>query len=330
MRHFRKTLGLAALALSALALPAAAETNWDMAMVWPPGNMHVVSAETFSKRVEEATGGSVKITVHPSGSLGLKGPEMVAAVRDGIVPVGDIAPQMSIGDLPIGGFAAMPGLTSGFDETKELLDIARPYLEKALMERNQKLLYVTVWPGQGIYTQTPVVTKADLAGIKIRTSDKNSTDFFGALGAVPVQLPWGEVVPSLTSGAISAVTTSTQSGVDGKFWEFLKYFNRTNWANPLQVVTVNLDSWNALTPEEQAAIDKVAAESEPEFWAKSVALDADLAKQIADNGITISDPTDDFKKELASVAEPTWNAWVAAAGPDAEAILTAFRAKVGR
>jgi TRAP-type transport system periplasmic protein len=308
----------------------AAPVKWDLPSVYPPGNMQVTSFEEFAKRVAAATNGEVLITVHPGGSLGLKGPEMVSAIRDGIVPIGDITPQQAIGDIPLGGFAALPGLTSGFKETRMLLDIARPYYAAALAKNNQKLLFATVWPGQGIYAKQPVKVKADLKGIKIRTSDKNSTDFFKSLGAAPIMMPWGEVVPALISGAIGSVTTSTQSGVDGKFWEFLKHFNRTSWANPIEVVSVNLDAWNKLTPAQRAAIEKIAVEIEPELWVRTEKLDGELAALIQKNGITITEPSDEFKKDLAAAASPIWTAWAKSAGPDAEKILAEFRAKVGR
>ena len=335
MKNVTKCLGLkllpvAALLVSCLHGASAADVKWDLPSIYPPGNMHIVAFEQFATRVAEATKGSVLITVHAGGSLGLKGPEMVSALRDGIVPIGDVTPQQAIGDAPLGGFAALPGLTSGFKETRVLLDIARPYYAAALAKNNQKILFTSVWPGQGIYTSKPVKAMADLKGIKIRTSDKNSTEFFNALGASPIMMPWGEVVPALISGAIASVTTSTQSGVDGKFWEFLKYFNKTNWANPIEVVSVNLDAWNKLTPEQRAAIEKVAETMEPELWARSEALDSELTALIQKNGIAVSDPTDDFKKELAAAASPTWALWAKNAGPDAQKILTEFRAKVGR
>lgn len=317
-------------AITAWAGSAAAQTKWDMPTIYPPGNMHVVGFQEFAKRVDEATKGSVKITIHAGGSLGLKGPEMISALRDGIVPIGDVTPQLTVGDLPVAGFAALPGLTSGYKETKVLVDVARPYYEAGLAKNNQKLLYISVWPGQGIYTKMPVNTIADIKNVKIRTSDKNSTAFFAALGAQPVNMPWGEVVPALSSGAVSSVTTSSQSGVDGKFWEFLKHFNKTNWANPLETVTVNLDAWNKLTPDQRSAIEKIAKDMEPELWAKSEALDSELTDMIRKNGITVSEPSDALKKEMAAAAESTWLAWAKTAGSDGTKILTEARAKLGR
>ena len=60
-----------------------------------------------------------------------------------------------------------------------------------------------------------------------------------------VQIPWGETVPALASGAVVGVTTSSVSGVDGKFWEFLKYFYRTNHVWSSQILTVNNDCWKS-------------------------------------------------------------------------------------
>ncbi len=327
----RHLLGVApALAAAALAgRPAAAQaaTRWDLAMVWPPGNFHVRNGEAFARRVAEATGNAVRITVHPSGSLGLRGPETMAAIRDGIVPIADYVIQQQSGDAPIAGFGALPGLARGYAETRILADVARPIFEATLQRFGQKLLYMVAWPGQGLHTRAPIASAADLRGLRIRTSDRNSTDYFAAIGAAPVQLPWGEVVPALSSGLIAGVTTSSTSGVDGKFWEFLRHFNKINWANPLNAVSVNLAAFNRLSPAHRTAVEAAARELEPEFWQVSERLDTEHTAMLARNGMAVTEPSPAFRAELAAAAAPIWDAWVRAAGPDAQRILTAFRAR---
>ena len=68
---------------------------------------------------------------------------------------------------------------------------------------------------------------AELAGIEIRTDNDTTTEMLNRIGMTSVQLPWGEVVPSLAAGTIDAVTTSASSGVHGKFWEFLTHMHPT-------------------------------------------------------------------------------------------------------
>ena len=59
--------------------PAMAATTWDLPLAWPDGNFHVENAKRFAEEVNKATGGEVTINIHPGGSLGFKGPEMLTA-----------------------------------------------------------------------------------------------------------------------------------------------------------------------------------------------------------------------------------------------------------
>src|SRR4051812_38295057 len=89
-RNRMKTLGFALLAFAMAAPGARAQERWDLASAWPAGNFHVQNAMKFAEAVKKSTNGEVNITVHPGGSLGLKGPEMLVAVRDGQVAMADI------------------------------------------------------------------------------------------------------------------------------------------------------------------------------------------------------------------------------------------------
>jgi TRAP-type C4-dicarboxylate transport system substrate-binding protein len=321
---------LLATLLGSIGLAAEAETNWDLPLAWPAGNFHVTNAETFAEKVAEATGGELQITVHPGGSLGFKGPEMLKAVRDGLVPIGDILLNQQVGEAPFLGIESVPYLASGYEEIEALHEFSRPVYEEIAAEFNQKILYLVPWPGQAVYSQNEIVTLDDVQGLKIRVVDKNGLDFMGALGAAPRQMPWGEVVPALASGGIDGVTTSSSSGVDGKFWEFLGFMNRFNWQSASNMVTVNLDAWNALTPEHQDAIESLAAELEPEFWEISRAEDEAKLATLEENGVKITEPTPELKEKLLETAKPMWQAFIDEVGPKAEEVVGAYREKMGK
>ncbi len=105
-----------------------------------------------------------------------------------------------------------------------------------------------------------------LKGIKIRTADKGAQDIWASAGMSPIVMPWGELLPALSSGAVSGVSTSAVSGVDGKFWEFLKFFYATNQQWSSDIVAINNDAWKKIKPEHQKAITDLATKLEPEFW----------------------------------------------------------------
>src|SRR5438552_784443 len=207
---------------TALARNASAATKLDLATVWPDGNFHTTNAKKFAEEVGKATGGEVKITVQAGGSLGFKGPEQLRAVRDGLVPLADVLNIQQVGDEPMLGTESIPFLVGSDKELKILHKYLRPEYEAIAAKNNQKVLYMVPWPTQYLHLKVKTDTLDGLKGVKIRVPDKNAQDMCAAVGMAPVLIPWGETIPALASGAVSGVSTSSVSGGDGKFWEFLK------------------------------------------------------------------------------------------------------------
>ncbi|MDB6454222.1 TRAP transporter substrate-binding protein [Falsirhodobacter sp. 20TX0035] len=307
------------------AMPALAQTSWDMSVVWPEGNFHTKNAQAFADRVAEVTDGEVTITVHSGGALGIKGPEGMAAVRDGIVPIADILMSQQVGENPALGVEALPFLAPTSQDLALLHKFYRPKIEEIAAGMNQKLLYMTPWPGQAVFSKTPIAKIEDMAGMTIRVVDANGHNFFGALGATPVQMPWGEVVPSLAAGTINAVTTSSSSGVDGAFWEFMSEMNTFNWQASSNIVTVNFDAWNDLEPEAQAAIEAAAADMEGQFWLNSRAEDAGRIATLKEHGMNVTNPSPELKAALLEKSKPLWDDFKARV-PDAAPVIDAYLA----
>ncbi|CAM3647919.1 TRAP transporter substrate-binding protein [Paracoccus yeei] len=326
MKQGRILAFAAACALGLGVSAALAETAWDMSVVWPEGNFHTQNALAFAEAVKEATEGEVVITVHSGGALGIKGPEGMAAVRDGLVPIADILLNQQVGEAPILGIETLPYLAPTMPDLALLHKFYRPELEEVAESMNQKLLYMVPWPGQAVFAPNPINSLDDIKGLTIRVVDANGSSFFEALGATPVQMPWGEVVPSLAAGTIKGVTTSSSSGVDGAFWEFTKHMSTFNWQASSNAVMVNLDAWNALEPETRAAIEATAARMEGQFWLNSKAEDAKKLAILQEHGIEITQPSPELRAALLEKAKPLWDdfkARVPDAAPYVDAYLTA-------
>ena len=303
--------------------------SWDFATAWPDGNFHVDNAKVFAEEVEKATDGRVKITVHSSGSLGFKGPEMLTAVRDGLVPIGDVYLNQQIGEAPIFGLEAIPYIVGSYDELRQLHKYFRPVVEEVAQKYNQKVLYLVPWPAPYVFTKKKIESLDDVKGIKIRTYNKTTTELFNAIGMTSVQLPWGEVVPSLAAGTIDGVTTSTSSGVDGKFWEFLKYMYPTGHVWASDAITVNLDAWNKLDAADQQAIMDVAAQLEPKFWEVSRMEDEAKAKILNDNGVVTGEVTDEMMAGMREATSSILDGFIKD-NPDAKSIIESYFKSVGR
>lgn len=314
----------AAIVFAGLATPALAETHWDLPLTWAPDNYMVQNARKFADAVKEATGGEVVITLHPGGSLGYKGPEMLSAVRDGLVPIGDVFLNQQVGDEPLLGIQSLPYLMDSFEEMIEFQAYFRPLLDEIAARNNQKVIYTIPSPQQQIYTKVEIKTFADFSGIKIRSYDAASTKVFESAGMTPVQLPWGEVIPSLATGAIDAVATSAPFAVDGSFWEFLKYGYPTRQSWNLNAITVNLDAWADLDEEHRKAIEELGARLEPEFWQSAQDTDAAQMKVLEEQGMINGTIDDDIRAQLREKSVPLREAELKALGETAIKMVEAF------
>src|SRR5215813_11622003 len=319
-------IGLVTAQLTLGTVSSMAQTKWDLSTVWPDSNFHTQNAQRFAEEVGKVTGGAVQITVKSGGQLGFKGPEHLRAVRDGLVPMADVLNIQQIGDEPILGTEGIPFLVGSADELKVLHKYLRPVYEEVVARNNQKIIYMVPWPTQYLHLKVKVDTLDGLKGIKIRVPDKGAADMLTAVGMAPVLIPWGETVPALASGAVSGVSTSAVSGVDGKFWEFLKYSYPTNHVWSCQIVTVNLDAWKKLKSEEQTAIEELGRTLEPEFWAVSLKADADSVARLKEGGMEVVNIPPAMVKDFRAKTEPLLGEFLKRV-PAAEAPIKAYLAE---
>jgi TRAP-type C4-dicarboxylate transport system substrate-binding protein len=307
----------------------AATASWDMSTVWPDANFHTQNAMAFAEEVRKQTGGAVNITVKAGGQLGFKGPEHLRAVRDGLVQLADVLNIQQVGDEPFMGVESIPFLAGSMDELKILHKYVRPEYERITARNNQKILYIVPWPTQYLHLKVKVATVEGLKNIKIRVPDKGGVETLNALGMAPIMIPWGETIPALASGAVAGVATSAVSGVDGKFWEFMKYIHPTNHVWSSQMLTVNLESWKALGEDQQKQVADIAAKMEPDFWANSLKADVDSLNRLKEGGMEVVPVPDAMMTEIRARTAPLLDAFLKRV-PAADKPVRAYLAEMKR
>lgn len=330
MRKFSTTVILSALFF--VAGVSEASVNWIANSVWPPNNHHTQGLEYFAKRVGEMSKGELNITVSAGGALGFKGPELLKAVRDGMVPVSDMLTAGIGGDEPLFQVGTLPFLIHSFEQGRIFNDIAKPYYEKTLESKwGQKLLYIAPWTSSGIWTKKELKNLSDMKGLKCRTYDRIGSLFIEAVGGTPVAMPFGEVYTSLATGLIDSVITSAPSAVDGKFWEVLSYFEPINIiVTSTNFVTVNLKMFSSLSPELQKIVLDCAAETEKDIWARVAQIDSDALAICYKNGVKEVPVSDSFMQEMTMASKVLYEEWYKGAPEDAKKIYTEFLNAVDR
>src|SRR5215218_1990525 len=114
----KRLLAAAAIGV-ALASPVAAQTKWDLPTAYPASNFHTENIVQFAYDVDRATGGKLKITVHPNASL-FKAPEIKRAVQGGQAQAGEILLVNFENEDPLFGIDGVPFLATSYGEAMKL------------------------------------------------------------------------------------------------------------------------------------------------------------------------------------------------------------------
>ena len=320
-RVFQLSLAAAALALGTTSF---AQTKWDLPAAYPATNFHSVNLATFAADVDKASGGKLKITVHPGASL-FKAPEIKRAVQGGQAQVGEILMAAYQNEWQMFGADGLPFLATSYDDSLKLYKAQKPILEKKLAEQGMSLLYTVPWPPQGIYSKKPVNSAADLKGSKWRAYSPSTSRIAELVGAQPVTVQAAELSQALATGVVEANMTSGATGVDSKLYEHLKFYYDVQAWLPKNAVKVNKKAFDALDKPTQDAVLKAAADAETRGWAESRKVNTDTLNTLKANGMTIAPPSAQLKADLQKVGETMVKEWLEKAGPEGQAMLDAFR-----
>jgi TRAP-type C4-dicarboxylate transport system substrate-binding protein len=319
------TRGVLAIALAGgLATGAAAETKWDMPVPYPAGNFHTKNGLQFAQDVEKATNGSLKIQVHPAGSL-IKHPEIKRAVRQGSAPIGEILASLAANEAPVYGFDSLPFLATGYAGAKKLYAVQRPYLEKQLASEGLMLLYSAPWPPQGLYSKRELKSVDDLKGLKFRTYNPMIGRIASLAGAIPTQIEVPDLATAFATGRVDVMITSASTGVDTKAEDYLTHYHDTQAWLPRNIVFVNKAAYDKLTDAEKKAVQAAAKAAEDRGWKASEEEMTIKTNALRAAKIIVLPPSDALKAGLTKIGDTIATEWAAAAGADGKAMIDAYK-----
>ena len=320
-RLFSLTLATSALVA---ALPAAAQTSWDLPSAYPATNFHTVNLTNFASDVEKATGGKLKITVHANAAL-FKAPEIKRAVQGGQAQIGEIILAAYQNEWAMFGADGIPFLAASYEESRKLYAAQKPILQKKLGEQGLMLLYSVAWPPQGIYSKKPLASAADLKGSKWRAYSPSTSRIAQLVGAQPVTVQAAELSQALATGVVEANMTSGATGVDSKLFEHLKFYYDVQAWLPKNAVIVNKRAFDALDKPSQDALLKAAADAETRGWAASQKVNTDSLATLRANGMSVEPPSAALKSDMQKVGATMLQEWLGQAGAEGQQMLDAFR-----
>src|SRR6185312_15481119 len=147
-------------------------------------NFHTENIVQFVSDVDKATQGKLKITVHSNGSL-FKANEIKRAVQGGEAQIGEILISGYSNEDPIFGIDSVPFLATSYAQAEKLWQASRKAVEGRFAKQGLRVLYAVPWPPQGIYSNKPIDSMADMKGLKMRAYNPYTSRIAELAGAQP-------------------------------------------------------------------------------------------------------------------------------------------------
>lgn len=340
MKHRKRLLGfvggaaLAALASGFSATSAVAqEVTLKLHQFLPAqANVPKLILDVWADKVEQDSGGRIKVDRFPSMQLGGTPPELMDQVIDGVADVVWTVVGYTPGRFPRTEVFELPFMMTDARAT------SRAYWE--MFEEHMKdtefadVHILATWvhgPGL-IHSKDPVTKPADLQGMKIRGGSRQVNALLAKVGATPVGMPVPAIPEALSKGVVDGVTIPWEVTTALKVPELVS--NHTEFRGRALytltfVLAMNKDKYESLPDDLKAVIDKNSG-LDLSVFAGGTQADADgPAREIAveaGNNIIVLDEAQ--TQEWRVLSQPIYDEWVAdmaSKGVDGQALIDQVR-----
>jgi hypothetical protein len=180
----------------AIGTGAFAQTKWDMPTPYAATNFHTENVMQFAADVDKATGGKLKIQVHPNASL-FKANEIKRAVQGGQAQIGEILLSGYSNEDPLFGLDSVPFLATSYGDAEKLWKASKKAIEDKFARQGMMILYSVPWPPQGIYSSKPINAIGDMKGLKMRTYNPYTSRIAELAGGAARHHPGGGAGPGV-------------------------------------------------------------------------------------------------------------------------------------
>jgi len=218
-------------------------------------------ARNYAAALEKDSGGRIKAEVYPASQLGSI-PRQIEGTQFGAIQCEVAPPEFFVGLDERFGVLAAPGLVSSMEQGQRVA--ADPQVSKLMLglgaDKGLRGVGLFMAEPSEILTKTPVRHLADFKGKKIRifASDFQSVAL-QRLGATPVAMSLGDVLPAVQQGAIDGAVAGMQVFTGMKFYDASKYITMTHQPAIFIIVEVNRKWYESLPADLQRIVEQDGA-----------------------------------------------------------------------
>jgi TRAP-type mannitol/chloroaromatic compound transport system substrate-binding protein len=297
-------------ALACRAEPAG--TNIEIASTFP-GSMPILgdAARGLAQRVARASGGALTLTFHEPGRL-VPAAETVNSVAKGTIPAAWAGAGWFAGtDSAFNMFSAVPFGPGIGEYMAWMYHGGGLTMAREMFHRNgvHNIPCIIIPPEASGWFRKEIASVEDLKGLRMR--------FFGLganvmrkLGVATQQLPPGEILAAMKSGALDATEFSLPAMDQPlKLHTVAKYYYFPGWHQQATFfdLYVNKAVWDALPDQHQALIETACGDTMRETIAAGEAAQWKAMKEMQAEGVQLKR----WSPKILVALEKAWNEVVA-------------------
>src|SRR5579884_1608698 len=321
-------LSLAGIVAVALTAAAAEVRHFSFAYDQPHTTAYGIAGDTFAKKLDEMSHGTLLIDQFPGAQLGQE-PQVLQKLRTGDVDFAITSTANSATLQPEAGVFSIHFVFRSEDHLKHAL--SDPAVVAAFKEminskvQGARTLALGTMGLRDLYGKREVHSIDDIKNVKVRVQATATEDtMFPAYGAQTVHMPFGDVYTALQTGVVDMAENGINVYLSNKHYEVAPIMSLSEHEANNSVIWVSDKAWNSLNDEQKGWVQAAADEIGKTMPEKALGLEHESMARLEKMGVKFVKGVD--KTGFIKDAEPIQDKLAGQLGPGATKVLQLVRA----
>lgn len=341
----RRTLIKSAAAAATLATPGLGALAQEMVtlkfhtFMAPTSNVYLNAHKAWMDKVGKDSGGRIRFEGYPAMQLGGAPNQLYDQARDGVVDIVWTLAGLTPGRFPRTEVFELPFITmDAIGASRAAWEYLQTHAADEFKDVHP-LAFHTHGPGLLHSKNKPIISAADLRGMKVRGPTRQATRLLAAAGASAVGMPLPQIPDALSKGVIDGAALPWEVIPSVKVHELTQYHSefapgKAALYNTAFVMVMNQRKYASLSPEIKKVIDDNSG-METSAWFGKVQQDHDpIARKMAiDRGNKVHVFTEAQTEEFIQLTGAIASEWVQEMnkrGHDGEKLLAGAKAIIAK
>jgi C4-dicarboxylate-binding protein DctP len=292
----------------------------------PKGSINNDNLELFKKRVETATEGALRISIHVRL---VEDRQVIKAVAAGQVEMGGSRIGHFADAVPAIGIFLLPFMFNLLPVQDAALQPESPFrrlLDAAVLDKTgARVLWWSPFGTSVLLSRSvPMTSPAAMEGKSVRTYDKISETLVRSCGGTPVYLGGTEQYDGYKTGKAVVGQAGVTYVVARHLWDVMDTLANTRHFADGMLILINEQVWRSLPPDHRRVLQEAAAEAQKAILADLNRRESEGYALAAKHGMKIHEVTPDEVAEWRVCSAPVLESFMSNAGELGQRLMDAY------